>query len=98
MKTQFGKLQLIEKVITGVGSHVPANRKNNLQAILDNRSQFNAKLEGQVLRVNITQGLSLDSEQYAKFMDICAGHECNIEEKSIGTGYTYVLINLLRPK
>ena len=98
-KKQLSKSAMINNALTGLGIYSKATRSANVKAILDNKSKLSGlRIEGSCLKINVTLGFSAEPELLSKLQEVINSHEAKVEETTTGTGQTFLVVDLMKPR
>ncbi|MFH1118215.1 MAG: hypothetical protein V1775_00220 [Bacteroidota bacterium] len=102
MKTTLGSDQIIQNCLINAGSYNKAARAANVKQILSVRRDLTGiRLEGSVLRIDISNGIEAEPNIHSAIEQLINGHETTLQEgKSTATGRTekILLVDLLKPR
>ena len=96
MKTTIGSETMISNCLTNVGNYSKALRANNVKEILAvQRDYDNLKLEGSILRINISLGLEAEPKIHTALEQIINGHETTLQ---VERSTKIMFVDLLKPR
>jgi len=93
-KKMFSSRTMSNNLILNAGVFNKPLRKANLQAVLDGHTP-GISVKGSILKINVTNGLEVTPDFYAKLQEVINGHESNLEPDD-RTGRLNIVVDLLK--
>ncbi len=102
MKTTIGSEQMVTNCLINAGSYNRAARAANVKQILSVRRDLTGiRLDGSVLRIDISNGFEAEQNIHSAIEQLINGHETTLQEgKNAATNRTekILLVDLLKPR